>query len=880
MDKIVERVAPEFLHPDNRVVMDIYREQYGPIAGTIMALWHHGHDVAMKVERLPISEQRRLWDLYEKTGSTGDPEIDRIMKLIKAGLDPSWREMHDLLDWYEAFTGVPKKRLVTEDFFDRHYIGRVYKRKDAPGSYEAMVRLRKLEPSSDKFLKARQFPTREAALEAGYEPVTENLILANLAAFQAQRHWIARMSFIKALNEGGFIVKATLDPKTGKLVVPQGYVLIADPILSGRGIYALPHVNRLLEQLNFPAIKSSAELIKQVTYAANRAAFFGSGFHFFFTGMSSAIVQAAEAVRMLAKAAPAAMRGELAQAAKLASTAARDLVFTPIDLLRGTHYREGQRLFRAMQDDPYALLTTPVKTRDLNEKELANVIARSYMLPGHTPYFGMWQPRFPDVALPTDSIPKVFREAWQRLKKTDPEITGLRKTAGKAIEALDTALRLSAVPIMEKWVPSIKWGVARHLLEREILIRNPKTWEEVRAIVNNVTDHVESIFGEMNLGRMGLANWIRGWAGVMLRFPGWNIGSFLTIYRGLGGAAKRLAGPLAQAVGKEIPEPTLREGLESAFILMTLAAHAGIAIPWNLAMMGGKPPENWMDFFFPRTGRYHDDGTPEYYMLWSYMRDWINLMTRPGTAIVHKLNPVITGMAELVANRSPFWGGVPIYHPAKGPLSLEGILGGPQNVGLLKYAAGHFMVPFTVSVAERSEAGLSPMGLATAAVGLSTAPRRWYYTGATGLAERYWEELVSGLPRSPESLEKVGIKRRVAARLRGEPAEISNEELARLSPREIKEIQKQISEPRLVYLTRRLPMRQAVDVFMHATEEELRLLAPILVEKYERFAQSASAADKEAVAGALRNFLEANPTARIAWQRALGIGGMEGRATS
>jgi hypothetical protein len=405
------------------------------------------------------------------------------------------------------------------------------------------------------------------------------------------------------------------------------------------------------------------------------------------------------------------------------------------------------------------------------------------------------------------------------LLRKDPDATWLRRFG----DALDVLLRATTIRIMDKWVPAMKVGVTAHLYDVVRELRQPKTPEEAARLYDEVVSHVESVYGQMNLDRLGMSGWIKKGLALLFMYPGWQLGNFLTFLQGTKALAKGAVRPLAEAAGKQIAISEW-ERLERAFLISQLLVDMGLAISWNYMMTGGKGPETPADLFYFRTGRFNKDGTPEYYVPMIYLRDLVNLGTRPGAAIFNKLHPLPRAALELYSNRDALTG-MPIVDPGRGVFSKESLLGGEMAKGLIPHIVEMFQ-PFSVG-AIRSEAGpVTLQDIGRAVAGIHYAPRETAMDRATRMLYRYHMESVKAAPRTKLSLEKGRAERALFEG--GVLPDDMQELLGRKDLREL--VRKHGVGPFVYYAWPRTP-EQLLAVMPYANEDQKRLLAALIIKK-------------------------------------------------
>ena len=82
-------------------------------------------------------------------------------------------------------------------------------------------------------------------------------------------------------------------------------------------------------------------------------------------------------------------------------------------------------------------------------------------------------------------------------------------------------------------------------------------------------------------------------------------------------------------------------------------------------MFTGSGPEDWLDYFFPRTGGKTLDGHPERLAIPGYVKDWIEYAIDPVGTVLNKLHPLVSMANQMRTNRD-YYGGI-IYSKEHDP---------------------------------------------------------------------------------------------------------------------------------------------------------------------------------------------------------------------
>src|SRR5208337_1848511 len=84
----------------------------------------------------------------------------------------------------------------------------------------------------------------------------------------------------------------------------------------------------------------------------------------------------------------------------------------------------------------------------------------------------------------------------------------------------------------------------------------------------------------------------------------------------------------------------------TAYMLM-LPIGVGLAGGMLNYLMTGQPPQDWRDYYMPRTGRKDAYGNDVRISLPTYMKDVIAYSRHPALAFTHALNPFLSSLVDL-----------------------------------------------------------------------------------------------------------------------------------------------------------------------------------------------------------------------------------------
>ena len=199
-------------------------------------------------------------------------------------------------------------------------------------------------------------------------------------------------------------------------------------------------------------------------------------------------------------------------------------------------------------------------------------------------------------------------------------------------------LDLVASPAMDFIVPNAKLGVFSNLAG-DWIRRNPGvSGIEYDMAMQKIWDSVDDRMGQMVYDNLFWHKATKDFAFLMVRSVGWNLGTV----RALGGGTVDSAQTLYDIMMGRTPDISYRMAYAAA--LPVLVGMQGAVITY---LTTGKPPQSFMDYFYPPTGGITDQGDPERISLPSYVKDVVALSSEGWQrAAVNKANPAIAAFWE------------------------------------------------------------------------------------------------------------------------------------------------------------------------------------------------------------------------------------------
>jgi hypothetical protein len=386
---------------------------------------------------------------------------------------------------------------------------------------------------------------------------------------------------------------------------------------------------------------------------------------------------------------------------------------------------------------------------------------------------------------------------------------------GKFQEMAFTGVRKIAGPIMEKFVPRIKLGVAARMMEAKLnsLAKNGVSDEQTVATeLGKIWDSVDNRAGQMVYDNLFWNRAFKDLAFTAVRAVGWDLGS-LREYGG--GALVDLPRQAAKALRGQRPELTSR-------LAFTIATPITIGIFGGMVhyLMTGKAPQKTEDYFFPGP-----EGDKVSFP--SYMKDYFSFKEHPMRTVVNKLHPTWSQMSDLY-NNSDFYG-TEIVHPGDSTFK--------QGMDILKWY-GQSWEPLSMKgIQTRIERGEPVSGATTGLFGFMPAPGWVSQTKAeklaVDLASREWKKG----PRTSSDAERFALVQKFERQV-GSGKKIDMSELTqawkdkRIQDTDIAKIYSNYNVPKLQREFKELNLPDALAVMREADPNERVQLKSLLLEKY------------------------------------------------
>ncbi len=654
---------------------------------------------------------------------------------------------------------------------------------------------------SKSFLRKRSIPTTRDGVAAGLEPVSYNPAELVMLKIREIDRYIAAHRVMQDMAQRGLL--ATV-PEAGKM--PPGYAYIDDKIgkkwtrgatgqlaLAARTAAPEP-VALIINNYLTPGLRGWAmyDAIRNTGNLMNMAQLGMSGFHLTFTAFDAMNSSASTALLRLS-------RGEVGEAAK---------AFVNLPLRPFQAFAEGRQiLLGALSGNPQS-------------QQIADMIDTA--LKGGA---GFKMDSFYDASVLGKFLNDLHRGGFKGYGMASLRFPAL---------LVETASR----PILDYLVPRMKLGVMADMIRYELDHLPPNaTEDQQREAIGKVVDSVDNRMGQLRYDNLGWNRVLKDILMASVRSVGWNLGTF----REFGGAAvdtATMAKNAKQIAQGKVPLLTHRQ----AYAIMTPITMAIVGAIFQL-LHSGDWPDEWRDYWFPKTGRTLPNGDDERVAMPSYMKDIYAYgkgfgtslqagVKQAGTTLSHKLHPLLNSVADLIKNED-YYGNV-IVEDWTNPGSV---------VKDLTTFIGKQFLPFSLRNLEQRRQGIEPPGGkglpqplqdVESFFGVVPAPASVRKTAA----EQKLDEFISKrMPKGAKS--KIEQERQEAIRDMFKIYREGGEEAAKqfqkqnpvLRQKDIANIRKKAGLSHLAYGAKRLTMLEALEVYEEADDNEREELLPILMKK-------------------------------------------------
>ena len=382
-------------------------------------------------------------------------------------------------------------------------------------------------------------------------------------------------------------------------------------------------------------------------------------------------------------------------------------------------------------------------------------------------------------------------------------------------------LEIAAKPVLEWLVPRQKLGLFAMMANHEL--RRAKNLglndEQVHQRLSEVWDNVDNRLGQLVYDNLFWNKVFKDAAMLSVRSVGWNLGS----WREYGGV------PIDFITTKG------RLGRGDAWLSQKMGYAAGAVTIYavlgaiTMYLLTGRWPDEYKDYFFPKTGYKNPDGSDERLSLPTYAKDWWAYAENPGRTISHKIHPIWQTLGDTWSNEDFY--GTEIRN-ADDPIVS-------QMLDTTEYIGKQF-IPFSVRNAQKMLKAGSPLGRAaiTSASGIQSAPSYLTRSVAQKLMSKYIVARIPRGTRTKEQFDRSQLRKvlRDTARAGGDIR--TSEALAVFTTKELRRIEKEAEVTPFAGSYKRLTFGEALNVYNVATKKERAQVIGILRGKKARAKKS------------------------------------------
>lgn len=304
--------------------------------------------------------------------------------------------------------------------------------------------------------------------------------------------------------------------------------------------------------------------------------------------------------------------------------------------------------------------------------------------------------------------------------------------AKAGVHLLSSGVEAAAYPLMRMLIPRVKIG-AFYKMANQIHEQYAGDPDAINQQLKKAWNDVDDRFGQVNYENMFMNRIAQDSMRLLVRSPGWNIG---TARQGIGGLTD-----LSHSIGDSVKGKNINITNRSAYVASLVMGTMFINGVYQ-SLHPNAPAPKGIDYFFPQDGTKSVSGEVNRVYPKTYVYDYINVFHDPVHTVFHKAAPDISVMSDLIRNQDYYHRVIrdPGDNPSKQAASVAG------------YVARQFL-PFSFS--NLSEAKLrGQTSKAESFMGILPAPRWAGRTPAENLAYTYFEGTKGDGPQSPYMLER------------------------------------------------------------------------------------------------------------------------------
>lgn len=585
------------------------------------------------------------------------------------------------------------------------------------------------------------------------------------------------------------------------------------PMLMGR-YYALPEVARIVNNYTRPGLGGRSMIFDAYRWMNNmmtRTILMGSGFHFVAITNETAAMAVGNAMT--------------------AALSGRPLRATTDLTMSAAFPAEAYQVFmKGIQAESEYLSTDPGSV-------MLNAVTRNIILGGQR------------IRMESDYSNHSLQKLRDSLQKAE--------WAGTLYHLVPAVVESLSIPVMEWYVPRIKLGVYLDRIERRLddLPGDP-TFETLQRICTEESDHVDNAFGEMVKDNLHWSRILRDVLQVAMLSPTWNLGSVRGFSGGVSDLKRLMPSQRRQyeytddaGVKHTVSEPMI--SVRTAWAIGVLVMLAYTSNLYQIAH-GAGPTKNLKDLFHPRNGRMNPNGTPERRTMPGYGKDLYSFFQDPPKSMVetmgHKMAPMLRTVLDIVHNEDYF--GTEIRNPDD-PLRT-------QAKQLMEYLFLEQARPITVqNILRDMDRGATVDDIIEGLFGIGHASSAVSRTQA----EEKIREYMGPSHRTHEQEMRADLSRRIrqgiqskttAGRAQAQEAIASGQ----LSEKQILTAVKGSKVTGLQAGFKRMTLDQALRVYDVATEDERRVLKPLLIRKSELNLMNSAPATRKELLGRVKRALQ------------------------
>lgn len=413
-----------------------------------------------------------------------------------------------------------------------------------------------------------------------------------------------------------------------------------------------------------------------------------------------------------------------------------------------------------------------------------------------------------------EEIEKLKQNWADAMDKTLPKYTRAYATVNAGINALRSTVEATSWPLMNKLVPAVKAGAFYRMADQIHEQYAGQSPEILNLELSKAWDSIDNRFGQVNYDNVFMNKITRDSAKLLVRSPGWNMGTFREVGGGLWDM-KQTAYDTYKGKGFQISN---RTAYTAAMVMGTMWMN-------NIYqyLKTGTFPQG-VENLFPWDGTKTTQGEKNHVYPKTYVYDAINFWHDPETTAFHKAAPAVSTLSDIIHNQDYY------HREIRNPGNSV-----PENAAATLGYLAHQFLPFSVGNLQESRLRNQKSTWESFA-GVLPAPRWATRSNAENLANTYYEGAQGTGAKSDWEMEH----QRTMIDLRNQFAsgKLKSEDISKaiasgkLSPKSVRYITTPAVKSNLQNWTQHLTdPTQAWNVWEASTPEEKKLLLPTMVKK-------------------------------------------------